>query len=579
MKRTSFILSAGRYLISGTWIYLMGSALAFSAPVTSQQLPGSVLPGVLSERLSERPASSPVAPKTKNLSPEQTKQNFGAEANKIKFKLVKIILTGNKVYSTATIENLYKNNIGKEISVNALQDIVQNITNYYRNNGYILSRALLPPQKIQNGIVQIQIVEGFISQVRVVGSPWRATGILNVYGKKITESRPLQLSLLEHYLLMANNVPGAEVKSVLQPSKDTVGASDLDLVTNQKIFEGSIGYNNQGTRYIGPTQLNASLTANSMLMSGDSTRLTWTGTPARPRQMKFYDASYGALLGSNGLHVTLGKNYSLTRAGYTLQSAGIQGSATTYYAGFSYPLIWTQDTKLSIDGGINYLDSTTTSFGNLLYIDHLRTFSLGAYYSFPDKFKGQNIIDLTLKKGLPVAGATTDTTSRLTSRFGGTGNFIKVITSLSRQQAIYGRFSVLATARGQYSPVPLLASEQFSFGGSNMGRAYDPAEIIGDRGISGLVQLNANFYPAKYISTIQPYIFYDEGVIWNIKNIRGTNKKDSAASAGLGVNFAINTHISGGVYIAQPLTRVVDALDRLGRGRRPRAFFSINITS
>lgn len=563
-----------RLIIVISFIFFTHSAFS----IESNQLPGSVLPGVIGNQL-PKPTTKPSPLKMPSLEKEP-KSNLGEAAKKITFKLTKIILIGNHIYSTSTIEALYKKKLGTQISVADLQNIVQDITNYYRNNGYILSRALLPPQKIQNGVVKIQIVEGFLAHVNITGHPWKRTiPIMQAYGKKMQASRPLQLSVLEHYLRIANAVPGAEVKSVLEPSKNTVGASDLDLVVNEKVFQGSIGYNNQGTRYIGPQQMNVSLAANSIFTSGDTTRLIWSGTPARPRQMKYYDLSYTALLGSNGFSLTGGKSYSLTHAGFTLEPTHIQGSATTYYVNASYPMIRARDASLTLDGGLSYLDSTVTSFGKLLYIDHLRVASFGGIYGFADRWNGQNSIDLHLRQGLNIAGPTTDTHSTLTSRFGGSAVFTKLTTLLSRQQPIYGRYSLLAQFSGQYAHEPLLASEQFTFGGTQFGRGYDPAELIGDRGMAGSVELLASFLPNKFLlQLIQPFIFYDQGVIWNIKNLANTKQKQSAASTGFGINFAMNKYVSGSVYIAQPLTRVVDALEILGRGRRPRAFFSINVT-
>lgn len=547
---------------------------AFS--IESSQLPGSVLPGVgkqPTQPIARHPLSMP------HLEQKEANPNLGEAAKKIKFKLTKIVLIGNHIYSTSTLEALYKKQLNKQISVADLQKMVQNITNYYRNNGYILSRALLPPQKIQNGVVKIQIVEGFLANVNITGHPWKRTiPIMQAYGEKMKASRPLQLNVLEHYLRIANEVPGAEVRSVLEPSKKTVGASDLDLIIDEKVLQGSIGYNNQGTRYIGPQQMNVSLAANSIFTSGDTTRLIWSGTPARPKEMKYYDLSYTALLGSNGLNVTGGKSYSLTHAGFTLQPAKIQGTATTYYVNASYPMIRARDASLTLNGGFSYLDSTVTSLGTLLYIDHLRVANFGGIYSFADRLNGVNNIDLHLRQGLNLAGSTTNTHSTLTSRFGGSAVFTKLTTLLSRQQPIYGRYSVFAQFSGQYAHEPLLASEQFTFGGSQFGRAYDSAELIGDRGMAGSVELRANFLPDKFLlQFIQPFIFYDEGVIWNIKNLANTKQKQSAASTGFGINFAMNKYVSGSVYIAQPLTRVVDALEILGRGRRPRAFFSINV--
>ncbi|MDX1901650.1 MAG: ShlB/FhaC/HecB family hemolysin secretion/activation protein [Gammaproteobacteria bacterium] len=543
--------------------------------LNQNQLPASTMPGVLNKILTQKPPQLMRKSPTPNV-PEQESSTLGPEAQKIKFKLTKLILEGNTAYTSAEIAKIYQDKIGKEISIAELQDIIQNITNYYRNNGYILSRAILPPQKVQNGVVKVQIIEGYISGINVVGNPRGAKRMLAAYGKQVTYSRPLDISVLEKYLRLANEVPGAEVKGVLEPSKTNVGASDLNMVDNQSLINGSLSYNNYGTRYIGPQQLTASIAANSIFRSGDVTRLSYSTIPGRPKEMKFYDVSYGTYLGSHGLNWILGKNLSETLTGYTLQPLKVVGNAVTYYTRLTYPLIRKRDSSLTLDAGFDYLDSSVYSLGSLLYFDHIRSFYAGGNYNFADRYYGSNSIDIQAEHGIPGLGATTNTHSLTTSRLGGTANFTKATLQLARLQAIHGRFSAYFQFSGQYSFNALLASEQYSYGGSQLGRGYDPAEIIGDRGMGGSIELRADFAPGKYLlQAFEPYAFYDQGVIWNIRKYASVIRKQSAASAGFGIRMTFNKYLSANLFIAQPITKQVAALELLGRGRLPRGFFSL----
>jgi len=66
--------------------------------------------------------------------------------------------------------------------------------------------------------------------------------------------------------------------------------------------------------------------------------------------------------------------------------------------------------------------------------------------------------------------------------------------------------------QAQYALEPLLATEQFAYGGAQqaLGRAYDPAEIIGDRGMAGSLELRMNLSPEKrFWQAMQLYVFYD----------------------------------------------------------------------
>ncbi len=578
MKIQRLILRISFYgIFSG--VFLSMGARAAIPPEISQAvknaLPGSTQPGVVSNYMSQE-TNQPKSSAQPAVRPSQQEvSSLGPQATKIKFKLTQINIEDNHVYSEKQLSVIYKDKINKEISVAELQDIVQNITNYYRNNGYILSRAVLPPQHVEHGVVFIKVIEGYISQVNVIGKPKGARGLLKAYGQQISQSRPLQLKVMEHYLRLANEIPGMQVKAVLEPSKTNVGASDLNLAANEQTLAGSFSYDNYGTRYIGPNQDTLSASLNSIFRSGDSTRAVYA-TTTRPQQLKFYDISYLTPLGANGLTASIGKNHSSTIPGMNLALIDITGDSTTYYASLQYPVWRTRAQNLTLDAGFNSLYSRVNSFNVPLYTDRIRPLRFGANYDFADRFRGANLLSLHIEKGLNIMGASSNPNSFTTSRFGADGIYTKIVLQAARTQQIKGRFSAFILMNGQYSFNPLLASEQFAFGGAQLGRGYDPAEIIGDKGLSGTVELRMDFSPGWYmLSALEPYVFYDAGVIWNIKNVIGVESKQSATSTGIGTRFIFTKNFSGNLMISQPLTKEITSLALIGRGRAPRGQFSL----
>ncbi len=570
-------------------VILLGTFTACISPIyaaptiTPTKLPSSVLPERTSDTLATQPAAVPPAlaplPAQSN---EPASNALGASATKIKFKLNKIILQGNTVYTQAQLSSVYAKKVGQIITVAELQEIVQNVTNYYRNNGYILTRAVLPPQHVANGVVYIQVLEGYVEHVNIVGVPKGAKPVLQQYGEKISKLRPLQIKDMEHYLLLVNQVPGVQVKAVLEPSKTNKGASDLNLVTETKTANGYVSYDNFGTRYIGPNEVTAGIELDSIFRSGDSTQVNISRT-TRPQELKFIQGTYSMALGSEGARLIFSANQALTRPSFILIPLKIDGDAFTAYTMLQYPLIRTRTQNLTIDTSLNYIDSKVITLdpGVPLYMDHLRTLRFGANYDISDAWYGSNSASAHVEQGLEVLGATPiyKSTSGFTSRFGGSGHFTKMELQLSRlQQFGASRYSVYGIVKGQYALEPLLASEQFGFGGvqSALGRGYDSAEIIGDRGLAGSVELRMNVTPGKALfQAAQLYVFYDAGVIWNTKNVVDQLTKQSATSTGFGSRFYFTKNISGNLLWAQPLTRKVDALTILGDGRQPRVFFSV----
>jgi hemolysin activation/secretion protein len=146
----------------------------------------------------------------------------------------------------------------------------------------------------------------------------------------------------------------------------------------------------------------------------------------------------------------------------------------------------------------------------------------------------------------------------------------------SRVQGIKAGFSAYGLVQGQWAFNPLLASEQFTFGGSQLGRGYDVGEMLGDKGLAGTVELRYDLPVERFkIQTLQLYTFYDWGVLWNLKDIGGVPRKQSGTSTGLGTRFYMTKYVSGNLMWTQTLTRQVATEALIHEGRRPRVWFSI----
>ena len=565
--------------INGILCVIVLFLASFIQPSLAQNvLPGSAFPEQVGKALRQEQEQRQPVISAPTITPPPAEAAFGGEAaKKITFKLNAIRLVGNRTFTDAQLRPLYQQKLGKEITVAELFEIVQAITNYYRNNGYIISRAVLPPQHVKNGVVAIQIIEGFIGKVTVSGDPKGAKCLVQAFGEQIRRCRPLQIKRMEKYLLLANEIPGTQVRAVLSPSKTTTGAADLTLVTQQQFITGYLSYDNYGTRYIGPQQTTANLGFNSLVTSGDFLQGTLVKT-SRGKELTYIDVNYNAAVNDEGVRWLMGGTRVETRPGFVLEPLEISGLNSNYYSIFQFPYIRERSESLTFIAGFNYLDSKVTLLGEKLYIDHLRSLGAGLSYQFTDRYRGANIFYGDIRQGLPFLGYTNDTNPATaeTSRPGGHADFTKVDLQISRLQTLTGPFSLFLMFKGQWAFSALLASEQFAFGGSQLGRGYDVAEIIGDTGAAGTVELRWNVPVGKWsLQNLQLYTFYDIGAIWNYKTIPDIETKASGTSIGIGARFYFTKYISGNLTYTQTLTRPVGALEIIGRGRRPRTWFSL----
>jgi len=547
----------------------------FIAPAEIPSLPANVNPNVVGQEFlpSQKFPSAMASPTSM---PEEPSALSSKAAEQIRFKLNKITVMGNTVYSSQELENLFKSSIGQTISVAKLQQMANIITTKYRTEGYILSKAILPPQVIKNGHVTIQVVEGYIQNVSIQGNAGRAHTLLTAYGKHIQQNDPLQLQTLERYSLLANDIPGGISKTVLTPSAiaQKPGAADIKFVTTQKPVDGYLSFDNRGTKYLGPNEYTLGVATNSGLMSGDRIGIQLLNT-TKTNQLKYGRAYYHAPLNSDGLALDITTTYVHTNPGYLLQNLNVVGISRSASAILSYPLLLRQNQNLYINGGFDALNSQNNIYLTTppleLYEDHLRSARLGVSFSMADAWQGINQISTQYSQGLLIFGASRNNASDL-SRSNGRSDYKKITLEASRIQNLGHQFSLLAGMKSQYAFNPLLVEEQFYFGGATFGRAYDPAEISGDSGLAGRVELRYDTEPTyRFLQHIQYYTSYDIGKVWNINYPNAFFPDDSAASAAAGIRTTFNRYLSGSLELAKPLTEKVSTYNN----KSPRLFFSL----
>jgi hemolysin activation/secretion protein len=493
-----------------------------------------------------------------------------AGSDKIRLKLNGVIFKGNTIFKDADLQPLLTPLLHKVITLTQLQDLVHQITVKYRQAGYILSHAVLPPQTIKEGIVRIQIIEGFISHINIKGNPGKAQFLLESYGKYAMMSRPLQIHKLERYTLLANDIPGLSVQAVLTPSKSTPGGADLTFVTQRKRGDGYISYDNFGTKYLGPKQVTIGGDLYSLFLPGDSNALRFIVT-TRPHELRYGEFVHGQFLGTNGAHLTVGVNYAETRPRFILEPLMIAGRSKLLYFDVSYPLIRDRENNLIIHSTFNYQNVTSTILGFPFYDDRIRSLVLGFSYDRADSLRGTNTFGLDMTHGFNILGA-----KQHEQLSNGHSQYTRFNPTFSRLQALSSRVSVLFFVHGQYSYESLVSTEQFGVGGYDIGRGYDPSEIVGDHGISGKFELRLDTAPQfRLLQAVQYYAFYDMGKVWNIDPVT-TTPVPSLTSVGCGARINFMPNLYANFFIARPLTHSVATQLVLGpNDKQIRSFFQI----
>jgi hemolysin activation/secretion protein len=489
------------------------------------------------------------------------------------FELSGIKLEGLTAFSEAEISSVYQSKVGSKIALGELNQIADDITAYYRNRGYILTRAVVPPQRAAGGVFAIRIVEGFVNSVQLVGDVGKGNDdLLRAYADKIKNAKPLNADTLERYLLLMEDLPGVEARAVLQPAKDIIGASDVIVTISRRSFEASAGIDNRGSRYLGPLQANVSGFFNNLMGLDDLTQVRLSNSIVNRSELFFGEVRHTQQVGHEGTSVVFAANKVNTQPGSVIKDLDIRGESGAISLGVNHPLIRSRRTNWYASSDFTLRNVEVDTLGTSLYKDKTRVLNIGTAYDFVDGWSAINKAELNVSKGINW-GTGKGLNNR--SRANGDTDFEKASAKISRIQPLWGNFSLFAAASGQHSADPLLASEEFTVGGAEFGSAYDSAEISGDSGVAARAELQySESFSDMMLNQYQLYTFYDIGKVWNRSPIPGSEQaSDSLASAGIGARFNLLESVTGGIEGAVPLTREVAALNN--SGDNPRLFFNL----
>jgi hemolysin activation/secretion protein len=175
-------------------------AVPFAA--AAQVIPPSEQPGRQRERFIQ-PETPQAQPGGTAISLPSTVAPAGAE--NISLFITGIQIVGSIVYSADELASLYQGLVGHEWSLKSIYDLAQRITAKYGSDGYVLSRAVVPPQQLnpKGAVVRIEVVEGCIDKVEWPAQLSRYRDFFSYHAARITARRPVNIRTIERYLLPA----------------------------------------------------------------------------------------------------------------------------------------------------------------------------------------------------------------------------------------------------------------------------------------------------------------------------------------------------------------------------------------
>jgi hemolysin activation/secretion protein len=554
--------------VTGHRLIVMGLGFLVGAlacpPALAQQATQPGYDPVQTEKRFERQQSDQAPAGRPRMPTPQFARPKGRAGTKPIFLLRRVSVTGATAIPLDRLATAYQPYLGKNVSEADLIAMAAAVSDVYRAAGFHLSRAIIPPQDVGNGRLHLQVIEGSITDVALKGEGAEQFGIRPMLDAVVAE-RPAQLATLERQLFLINGRPGVHIDDTgLEEIGTASGRFRLIVYLKTWHLFTSFGVDNLGSSSVGPWQSYATAAFNSYLAAGDSLVVNLSTTLADPRQLAFGRLSYEVPVGTDGARIGASGYYSEVWPGDIRHLVNDNTKTESFEVHGSIVPLQSQRSSLTLTAGLAFSNVTENDFFGPVYADHIRNLSLTSEYRLQDNFGGNNYLTLNYRQGLDILGASHRDDDFL-SRDGASAKFSALNFWFTRYQTLSDAWSLKFASAGQWASGPLFTSQQFYLGGAAFGRGYGSAEISGDNGIAGSVELRFDQrLNWQYLSGYQLYGFVDSGAAWN----EGFAISDglSLTSAGGGIRFFLWDGLLADIGGAVPLT--YRAPDNLGRGAR-----------
>lgn len=509
---------------------------------------------------------SQAAPQAASDNKEEEKTATASSANNQKFLINTIDVQGATIPTNTEIYKIIVPYQGTLMTLAETQKVADQITDLYRQKGFITSRAYIPPQTISNQTLIIKVIEGKLGKVDIKGNKYFRTSLLK-NELHLTEDGYFDYSALQRSMVYINQHPDRVASTILAPGQQPGTTDVLVNVKDQLPIHAGFIFDNYGSKYIDSQRYALTLEDNSLL--GFDDRMYAKVQTSNSNFMRFGQLQYVVPVTETlnlGAYV-LDSNLKLTKDFAALDATG---KAHLWGVFFDQAVIQETGFEWRINGGFDFKDIYNSDDGSLISRDYDRVFKLGTEFDITDLF-GRTIIDPEIDVGVPgMLNGMKSKDDPLASREGSGGAFQKEVISVYRLQPLPLETSLLWKNTGQWSRGTLPTPEEFELGGPTSVRGYAPAEYSGDKGLySGLEwSIPPYFIPGSMKlpfssgvslrDALRFVTFYDYGFAHINEVPDGEDKNTYLQSYGYGIRFNVRDNLAIRFEVGYPIGRKSD---------------------
>ncbi|MBM3245139.1 MAG: ShlB/FhaC/HecB family hemolysin secretion/activation protein [Candidatus Omnitrophica bacterium] len=444
----------------------------------AQDPPPGQGPGAEAERYQEQLESKEKALQKKPVGKPkiEIKKEELSRVPQLKFILKEVKITGATVFTQQDFYPVNQPYLNTEINQDGIEQLIGKIKDMYKKKGYPAVVVYLPEQDIQEGILEIKVVEGKMGSLKIEGNKYIPVSLLEEYFHT-KKAEPLNYATITRDILRLNQNSDLKVETVISPGEKP-GTSEVTLKVTEKFpWHAGFSEDSLGTRLTGKYRSGAYIRSTNASGRLDSffANVNYSG-----RAQGEY-ISYSIPIGTYGTRLNVSAADFSSDLGKEFKANEIEGVTQIYKPYLSWELSLKETFQAYLNAGLEIKCAKKKISGTRTANDQLRI----PYFSFDiirlDNYGSTQFSPVFSFSTEHFLGAS-DKNHPTSSRAGSGGFYFKYEQALNRLQRM--PFDSYATLRANYMAAShtLPSSEQIQIGGFNSVRGYAEGDYLADLG-------------------------------------------------------------------------------------------------
>jgi hemolysin activation/secretion protein len=492
-------------MINRAWLF-GGIAAAQCLNCLAQTVPDA---GRLDDRNRPPPPSSPPAAPRVVVNPSGLPSQPGQPALTEGSLMVKGFRFSGDLdgIAPATLASLTAGDGGRVMALSELHTVADKVERHLQADlGLVVAKAWVPLQDVQDGMVEIRILQGTVEQLKLASAPGQPavpSGALAPARMLLPPGAAISRARLEEAVYRMSDYVGTPVRAVLLPAA-ALGRYDIQFELDAAgRVSGSISVDNTGNRYT--SQWHDTVNLKVANLTGHADQLQLTGQLLTDKQRSLRAHYQHPLPGD--YRIGLSGQVSRYELGGAFEPLDAHGRTTLFGVDLQRALARSRAYNLYASAEVLRRKLTNHQLGALTSEHTVNELNLGLRTDWTSG-TAFNYGWVTLTGGnVKLDGAALDAVS---DHLGPDlrGGFGKLAFGYTRSQPVGKDGSVVANLSGQLASKNLDSSETFLLGGMGAVRAYPSGETAGDQSLVAQIE-----YHRQFSQALRGFAFYDMGWI------------------------------------------------------------------